>query len=244
MANNFCVGCGKPLEPSANYCIFCARPVSLTSTAQQRVGATKSTAESFPRKISFGNYMQMCSVLKEPIEWRVLAVENGRAFLLAEKILDAQPYNIKRKAVTWGTCTLRTWLNYNFYNEAFNATEKAKILTTTTEVGTGDMVFLLSNTEATSPVYGFGSSSMWNDIWKKDLSRRANSTDFAKSRGLLSSFRVEKDSDEGDDIWWLRTLGRKRGCACAVTVHGYISDNYYSVTSERIGVRPALWINL
>jgi len=39
-----------------------------------------------------GDWFIFGSYQSEPIEWRVLAVENGRTLVISEKILDAQPY--------------------------------------------------------------------------------------------------------------------------------------------------------
>ncbi len=61
----------------------------------------------------FGEYYQDDAMgeVKEPIKWRVLSVEGNGALLLADKNLDAKPYNVVRTGVTWETCTLRSWLN-------------------------------------------------------------------------------------------------------------------------------------
>ena len=64
---------------------------------------------------------------KEPIEWRVLSVNGEEALLLADKGMDCKHYNEKSEDVTWETCTLRTWLNNEFYNEVFNETEQKAI---------------------------------------------------------------------------------------------------------------------
>ena len=81
--------------------------------------------------IWFGNYWQSDGETKEPIKWRVLSVDGDDAFLLADQNLDCQPYNTKRKSVTWENCTLRTWLNSTFYQNAFSGAEQAAVRTTT-----------------------------------------------------------------------------------------------------------------
>lgn len=198
----------------------------------------------------FGSYEQDNNTAngKEPIVWRVLAVEDGRALLLADKILDCKPYNIEHKNVTWETCTLRVWLNNEFYNDAFNTGEKAKIRITRvinkdnpdykTDGGndTDDSVFLLSYIEATNSAYGFNSK---NDL--QDTARRAQGTDFAKSNGIWVS---TDNSSFGNSNWWLRTPGITPFDACSVYSDGFISTAGHSVINTYIGVRPALWINL
>ena len=106
---------------------------------------------------------------KEPIKWRVLSVDGSDAFLMADQCLDTQPYNEENEDVTWETCTLRTWLNDTFWNNAFSTNDKNAIRYTTvinednsyyeTEGGntTVDKVYVLSEREAYNTIYGFGS---------------------------------------------------------------------------------------
>ena len=50
-------------------------------------------------------------------------------------------YNTEFKSINWDNCSLRKWLNNEFYN-SFNNIEKSKLLKNTSEK---DNVFLLSN---------------------------------------------------------------------------------------------------
>ena len=83
--------------------------------------------------VFFGNYEQDrdLSTGKEDIEWIVLKVEDNRAFLVSKYALDYKPYNDTAEAITWENCTLRTWLNTEFLNEAFSEEEQAIIELTT-----------------------------------------------------------------------------------------------------------------
>ena len=79
----------------------------------------------------------------EPITWRVLDVQSNRAFLMADLVLDSQDYHYSWAGRTIGGSTgyannykeshIRSWLNDNFYNTAFNTKEKARIQTTTVD---------------------------------------------------------------------------------------------------------------
>jgi len=66
----------------------------------------------------------------EPIEWLVLAKEDGRVLLISRYILAAQQFNRKLDNLKWDKSSLRTWLNYTFINEAFTAREREMILPT------------------------------------------------------------------------------------------------------------------
>lgn len=198
--------------------------------------------------VLFGSYEQDNNIDngKEPIQWRVIAIENGKALLLSEKILDSKPYNIEPTEVTWETCTLRKWLNNEFFNAAFNTNEKAKIRTTklinknNPKYGisggndTQDKVFLLSYGEVTNPDYGFKAASKRAD----DHARPSQGTAYAISNGLYVNHysSVSENSD-----WWLRTPGDKLFKASHVSSNG---NGCSLVSLQGFGVCPAIWIDL
>lgn len=80
--------------------------------------------------IEFGSYEQDNSKSNgsEAIEWYVIDIENDYVILMSVYALDCKNYNDANESVTWETCSLRTWLNNDFYNEAFNADEHMYIL--------------------------------------------------------------------------------------------------------------------
>jgi len=194
----------------------------------------------------FGRYYQSDTLSKEDIEWRILEVEDGKALLLSEMILDCKQYNEELEEVTWETCTLRAWLNDDFYKAAFSLEEQARIALINvknednpwdgTEGGknTQDKVFLLSYSEVTNSAFGF--SSPYSNY---DVARQAYGTVYARSNGL---YAPHNNSDFGNSPWWLRSPGDDPNSA------GFIfrdsSLGYNSVSDTYIGVRPALWLNL
>ena len=78
---------------------------------------------------TFGNYPQGADGEVQPIEWRVLAVEDGKALVISEKVLDYVQYNERDTDVTWETCTLRKWMNNDFISKAFSSSQQEKITT-------------------------------------------------------------------------------------------------------------------
>ncbi len=108
---------------------------------------------------------------KEPIKWRILSVDGDDAFLLADQTLDCQPYNQKHEEVTWELCTLRSWLNSDFYNEAFSSDEQSAIKPTdipTDNEGKSniqDKIYLLSENELSNIAYGFDDDIVNNEAF-------------------------------------------------------------------------------
>lgn len=83
--------------------------------------------------VKFGSYEQDNNLINgaEAIEWIVLDKKDGKYLLLSKYCLDAKPYNTELEQVTWETCTLRNWLNNDFYTTAFSQKERGCIATTT-----------------------------------------------------------------------------------------------------------------
>jgi hypothetical protein len=187
--------------------------------------------------IKFGNYPQNDQYKKEPIEWRVLAVEGGKALLISKYALDCKRYNEKEKdeATSWEECTLRKWLNNDFMNSAFSNTEQSFILLsevtadknpkcdTNQGFDTDDKIFLLSVKEA-------------EQYFKNDEDRKCNPTKFAFNNGAYQ--------DEGQCWWWLRSLGNLSLDASLVFNDGSVNCYGRHVLNSSVSVRPALWINL
>lgn len=131
----------------------------------------------------------------EPISWKVIDAESGT--LLAIKALDAQPFNNfhclmsaykyyvtkdKYPANDYAHSSLRTWLNNDFYNTAFNENEKSEISTSVINVNdssVSDKVYSLSDEDVINTKYGFSS-----DKNETDTARRFVGSEYAQSQGL------------------------------------------------------------
>ena len=186
--------------------------------------------------VYFGNYIQKDTNgdgkvtdedEKQPIKWRVLSVEeDGTALLLADKLLDMQPFD-KNGKIDWEACTLRTWLNSTFLNAAFTEAEQEAIAETELETESAatvtDNIYLLSLEEVSNPEYGFHPSS---DC--ESNTRKAEGTD-------LSVF---------NNIWWLRTPHKTNGVSvCWIDSEGKNTQNSF-FTDASIWIRPALRLKL
>ena len=188
--------------------------------------------------IYFGEYEQDNneSTGKEAIEWLVLDKQEDRMLVISRYGLDCQPYHTEYEVITWETCSLRRWLNGEFYETAFIPEEKNVILTSVvtadanpeydTPAGndTRDQVFLLSIDEA-------------NRFFADDTSRTCVGTPYCYEQG---TFKLE---DTGTCWWWLRSPWSYSNYAPYVNYFGLIINGSF-VYDHRGVVRPALWINL
>lgn len=171
----------------------------------------------------------------EPVEWQVLAVEDGRVLLISKYALDAKPYNTNWIRKTWESCSLRKWLNGDFYNSAFSPAEQERIVTVTnvnpdhpfTRIKGGrdteDRVFLLTIDEA-------------NSRFPSDDARRCRATAYAKANGTYVN------EYHGDSWYWLRSRGASSRTASLVLFSGYVNTVGYGVNNTGGYVRPAMWL--
>lgn len=188
--------------------------------------------------IIFGSYEQDNDLSNgaEPIEWRILKHEDGKLLLISRYGLDAKVYNETDGDTWWNSCTLRSWLNGDFYNTAFNETERGAIQLNTTETednlqaapatsggySISDFVFLLSGEEYTGYI---------------NFDRRTEITEYARSQGAT----VDTD---GYARAWLRSPGGTQNAAQVVKPDGVVDplgDYNYIVANA---VRPAIWVTV
>ena len=107
-----------------------------------------STADPVGKQIKMGG-----------LNWRVLDVQDGKALVISELILDCMPFQKDSYSSAWADSTLREYLNGDFYNKTFSSAEKKRIVSTelvnninpeySSNFGTDtkDKVFLLSAEE-------------------------------------------------------------------------------------------------
>ncbi|MBQ7529759.1 hypothetical protein IJT10_07665, partial [bacterium] len=176
----------------------------------------------------FGLYPQGSRGRVRPISWLVLRRDKDDLLVISEYALNARAYNEDLEPITWKDCTLRRWLNSEFFNNAFNDKEKAQIKLTTLDNGTGpstkDHIFLLSIDEI-------------KNLFANDKERRAKPTDFAVSNGAYLY--------EGFAWYWLRSRGNDddNNAAC-VYINGSVFEHGFDVYTEIGSVRPAFRISL
>ena len=187
--------------------------------------------------ILFGSYPQTAENDKIPIEWQVLDKQWDKLLLISKKGLACQPYNDEYADVTWENCTLRKWLNEEFYNNAFNSAERGIVCKTIVKAeknpncntnpgkDTKDKVFLLSISEC-------------DKYYKSRKERVCFATKVAKKNGVWT------EEESGACWWWIRSPGGNSKSAASVNHDGGVFLYGSSVNNDRRAVRPALWVKI
>ena len=190
----------------------------------------------------------------EPLSWRVLDGSSG--YVMCENIVDSQAFQAQKYSIedefyadpdgksyanNWEYSTIREWLNNDFYNTAFNSTEKALITKSALDTpaysdtysiysagNTMDNIYIPSYKDFCNVDYGFPS----NTVSKKSL-LITSGTDYAKIQGLSVGV------SNGNSSYYTRTPGIDSQKVLYVTSSGFIKTNS-GVSRTSTGVRPAM----
>ena len=152
--------------------------------------------------VTFGSY-----------DWYIIGKSDNGVTLLMKENLTTKGYNDSYASVTWETCSLRTYLNGEFYNgSGFSDDDRAKIVKT-------------SITNPNNPGYGTNGGNATEDyIYLLSI---------AEANALDSSIRNIGSS------WWLRSPGSDSHFAAFVNGGGDVLTNGGNLSLNR-GVRPVV----
>lgn len=163
------------------------------------------------------------------IEWIVAEQdrENGRALLVSKYALDWEGFagcalSGSHRVTSWETSYIREWLNETFYEKSFYEWEKKNILPVF-----DDKIFLLSADE---------------------VRKYFPSEQSAVAYELMIDGKYEGTVEQPIEIdclpttWWTRTSGKTADKVVVVDCYGRFDDA--ESTSDEIGIRPAMWVEL
>ena len=261
-------GCGKQAEST--------EVITEESNTEEPEPATTEALETVTLKdaeigdiVQMGTYEQDGDAETEaPIWWDVLDKDGDAVLLISYDVIAYQRFSDSRKCVIWEDSEIRTWLNQEFYAEAFDETEQASIRETTLEnpstVGfaahvdpsgdvqvresrpdTKDKIFLLSWKEA-EQYYG-------NRLTDASiLGRRPSRAVLQKRKAIFTDLIIEelpamypysRHLPDGTErlSWMLRSTGMKNYTIFVIGYEGKWDQDY---PDSYNGVRPVMWVNV
>ena len=261
-------GCGKPAEST--------EVATEESNTEEPEPATTEALETVVLKdakigdiVQIGTYEQDGDAeTEDPICWDVLDKDGDAVLLISHDVIAYQRFSDSRKCVIWEDSKIRTWLNQEFYAEAFDEEEQASIRETTLEnpstVGfaahvdpsgdvqvresrpdTKDKIFLLSWKEA-EQYYG-------NRLTDASvLGRRPSRAVLQKRKAIFTDLIIEelpamypysRHLPDGTEWlpWMLRSTGMKDYTILVIGYEGKWDQDY---PDSYNGVRPAMWVNV
>ena len=261
-------GCGKQAEST--------EVITEESNTEEPEPATTEALETVTLKdaeigdiVQMGTYEQDGDAeTEDPICWDVLDKDGDAVLLISHDVIAYQRFSDSRKCVIWEDSQIRTWLNQEFYAEAFVEEEQASIRETTLEnlstVGfaahvdpsgdvqvresrpdTKDKIFLLSWKEA-EQYYG-------NRLTDASvLGRRPSRAVLQKRKAIFTDLIIEelpamypysRHLPDGTERlpWMLRSTGMKDYTILVIGYEGKWDQDY---PDSYNGVRPAMWVNV
>ena len=261
-------GCGKQAEST--------EVITEESNTEEPEPATTEALETVTLKdaeigdiVQMGTYEQDGDAeTEDPICWDVLDKDGNAVLLISHDVIAYQRFSDNLKCVIWEDSEIRTWLNQEFYAEAFDETEQASIRETTLEnlstVGfaahvdpsgdvqvresrpdTKDKIFLLSWKEA-EQYYG-------NRLTDASvLGRRPSRAVLQKRKAIFTDLIIEelpamypysRHLPDGTErlSWMLRSTGMKNYTIFVIGYEGKWDQDY---PDSYNGVRPVMWVNV
>ena len=261
-------GCGKQAEST--------EVATEESNTEKPEPATTEALETVALKdAEIGDIVQMGTYeqdgdpeTEDPICWDVLDKDGDAMLLISHDVIAYQRFSDSFKCVIWEDSQIRSWLNQEFYAEAFDEAEQASIQETTLEnpstVGfaahvdpsgdvqvresrpdTKDKIFLLSWKEA-EQYYG-------NRLTDASvLGRRPSRAVLQKRKAIFTDLIIEelpamypysRHLPDGTErlSWMLRSTGMKDYTIFVIGYEGKWDQDY---PDSYNGVRPVMWVNV
>ena len=182
----------------------------------------------------------------EPIEWKVLDVQDGKVFLLSDRILTYKVYNkeveghvfeYEEKEFVWESSYIRNWLNTEFYDAAFSEDNKSRVIKTEYK-SKGGRHYEPEKVSYTSENVTLLSDEEVRTYLGEGESAEAKDTQFAYDNKGKWAF---------DGKWYLRSSYEGGKSAAlrythCVDVNGKINWDGYQ--DSEFGIRPAMWVSI
>lgn len=261
-------GCGKQAESTEV-------DTEESNTEEPEPATTEALETVVLKDAKIGDIVQMGTYeqdgdaeTEDPICWDVLDKDGDAVLLISHDVIAYQRFSDNLKCVIWEDSEIRTWLNQEFYAEAFDETEQASIRETTLEnlstagfaahvdpsgdvqvresrPDTKDKIFLLSWKEA-EQYYG-------NRLTDASvLGRRPSRAVLQKRKAIFTDLIIEelpamypysRHLPDGTErlSWMLRSTGMKDYTIFVIGYEGKWDQDY---PDSYNGVRPVMWVNV
>lgn len=233
------------------FIIFIASAVCMVGCGSSKIEKTEDRDYKVGDYLTYGSYEQdnNKSNGKEPIEWEIICVEDGKALIISKYGLDVKIYDTHKNGSTWETCSLRSWLNNEFLNDNFSDSEKKKIIKTIVTADDNEKFEISGGNDTEDKIFLLSIKEV-EQYLTTESSRECIPTEYAKT---VSDLFSDNNDDGKDDYeccaWWLRTVGDYNNYASCIWPEDAEGGHYHeiadvAVTDDYCALRPAMWIDI
>jgi len=191
------------VRPALNLCIADHTVPTTTNRTPAEVAAElRAISDSEVNDVvTFGRYT-----------WYVTDKTDGICTLLCQGPVAYMQYNDTKTDITWENCSLRRWLNEDFYNSKFSDGEKAAIVT--------------------------AHNTFSKDDYHYETDCGNNTDDKISLLSYAEAMAVSDDTRDCGIDWWLRTPGKYQHNAEYIGLRS--PDSIGNHVDSHMGVRPAI----
>jgi len=161
--------------------------------------------------------------------------------LLSKYALDCRPYQSDNTVhVTWEKSELRSWLNSEFFDTAFERGEQGQVVSTVLDNYARyqhgpKRDSITAHAKTTDRVFILDTDAVWNSF-PAGKERECVPTKYAVAQGAFV------DAEVGTCWWWLRQLNSaQNGTAYLIASKG--SETWGNMDLTNNAVRPAIWVD-
>ena len=230
----------KDIDPNLEHTAL-SGPTVATSSLNYKTYVTWSL-------VDFGTYALQADGGRGPIEWRVLEYDqaNDTLLLMANRALFSMAYEPTMFGSTWESSALRSYLNKDFMNDAFNAQQMDAIRAvgldnsgtgSSHSVGgatTNDKVYILSVAEMNDPKYGLYGGDASNSV--------IETRQFGATEATLTNTNLTKKTYAGETFvnYYLRTPGYYQYDVAGVAPSGILNASGWRTYTKTAAVCPVI----
>ena len=199
------------------------------------IGEELDIPDVYGQTITAGVYEQDCNPDNgmEPISWVVVDTDgDGYYLMVSSRILDFVPYNEEEGETNWEECSLRKWLNTDFYDTAFSDSEKKYISELELYTFAGEDTI---TTVDKVHVFDDEDFSEYMDSCSKTRKWKPSTPTKYAYYNLNNEILMEEPDDE-DMGCWLRNVDEDGDPTT--------KPDYGSIVNDKHGVRPVIWASL
>lgn len=151
------------------------------------------------------------------LEWDIVEEHGKQRMLVCRELIGEHAYMDLMTNSSWGTCSLRKWLNTEFLKEAFTNEERMQIMYAKVE----------------NPA---------SAKWATEGGRNTSDRIFIMDINEIEKYYPDLSTRAMGKWWWVRTPGMNLQSVVAVYADGSMYDYGIRVNYTDGGVRPALWL--